>query len=172
MQNLNILQHFVNITDTVIEVARMLHRDYDVVGYLAATLGLGPQATPLAEHVMRLKTRMFILIGHKIYDDPECNLLQRQFVESQATLGSTTGPTLFDVPTTHFPSDEPRTPGSAASVVPDIPLPDVTGGTTNMPPLWRPSVRPHRGPIQSGPRPHHRSDYRTGPAARHYPKSS
>ena len=99
-------------------------------------------------------------------------MLQRQFVEGQATLGSTTGPTLFDVPTTHFPSDEPRAPGSAASVVPDIPLPDVTGGTTNMPPPWRPSVRPHRGPIQSGPRPHHRSDYRTGPAARHYPKSS
>ena len=80
----------------------------------------------------------------------------------RATIGSTSASTLLDVPVPRFEGDEPRPPGSSTSVIADVPLPSLSGGTSGQVPPWRGSTGTARPSDPSRePRPWSRGNDRT-----------
>ena len=97
----------------------------------------------------------------RLHGDPFYIAQENQY-QRRGPAGSTTATTLYDVPVPRFEGDEPRPPASDSSVIIDVPLPSMTGGSSRQVPNWRGSVGPSRpsGP-SSTPRPWSRGNQRT-----------
>ena len=131
---------FVRTVEDIFDISMNIESDYSNIASITQNTDLVRQgaehATEYSENILRLKCRLLIILMSRLHAD-NLHLAQEAEYQRHTPQGSTTAPSLYAAPLPRFDGDEPRLPPSDSSVVGDMPLPDLIGGTIGEVPPWR-----------------------------------